>query len=84
MIIAKLLYTSKYEEESDVIACDEDEEQGVSETKDSSPESEILWDMNRPFIGDCSMRLLKFDDPEAKTVRFQSCHRNARILTQLS
>ena len=27
-----------------------------------------LWDLNRPLVGDCKMTLLKFDEPEAKTV----------------
>ena len=27
-----------------------------------------LWDLSRPLVGDCSLSLLKFEDPEAKTV----------------
>jgi len=33
---------------------------------------EELWDLNRPLVGDCKLTLLKFDDPEAKTVFWHS------------
>ena len=27
-----------------------------------------LWDLTRPLVGDCKLTLLKYDDPESKTV----------------
>jgi threonyl-tRNA synthetase len=36
-----------------------------------------LWDMSRPLIGDCTLTLLKYDDPEAKTV---FSHSSAHVL----
>mmetsp|Transcript_12186 Transcript_12186/g.11023 ORF Transcript_12186/g.11023 Transcript_12186/m.11023 type:complete len:757 (-) Transcript_12186:24-2294(-) len=68
VVIAKVFYSTKYEEEN-VIACDEDEESSPSIDE---PQSEVLWDLNRPLIGDCTLRLLKFEDPEAKTVFWHS------------
>ena len=90
IVIAKIIYTSRYEHDL-IIACDEDEESlsAVAENKptssiissgDGSSNSEAkseLWDLHRPLIGDCSMQLLKFDDPEAKTVFW---HSSAHVL----
>lgn len=36
-----------------------------------------LWDLDRPLEGDCSLKLLKFDDPEAQAVFW---HSSAHIL----
>lgn len=76
VVIAKVQYTSKYEEDSDVIACDEDDE-AMTASSSSSNESEVLWDLNRPLIGDCHLKLLKFEDSEAKTVFW---HSSAHVL----
>lgn len=71
VVIAKIVYSKKYEEEADIVACDDDEE-NVEVVLDAT-----LWDMNRPLVGDCTMQLLKFDDPEAKTVFW---HSSAHVL----
>ena len=85
IVIAKIIYTSRYEHDL-IIACDEDEESSSAENKpiisgsDGSNNDEAkseLWDLHRPLIGDCSMQLLKFDDPEAKTVFW---HSSAHVL----
>lgn len=36
-----------------------------------------LWDVDRPLEGDCSLQLLKFDDPEAQAVFW---HSSAHVL----
>ncbi len=30
-----------------------------------------LWDMDRPLETDCTLKLLKFDDPDGKAVRIR-------------
>ena len=70
-MIAKVTYTSKLESDDNIVACDEDEEEVTHQNSEQNVDS-ILWDMNRPLIGDCKLELLKFDDPEAKTVGFFS------------
>ena len=69
VVIAKVAYTTRLEDDN-IIACDEDEEAQSSESG-ASDDGE-LWDLNRPLVGDCRIKLLKFDDPEAKTVKIQS------------
>lgn len=32
----------------------------------------ILWDLDRPLEGDCSLQLIKFDDPDGKAVFWHS------------
>ena len=39
----------------------------------------MLWDLTRPLLGSCTLQLLKFDDPEAKTVFW---HSSAHMLGQ--
>ena len=29
----------------------------------------LLWDLSRPLVGNCTLTLLKYDDPESRTVR---------------
>jgi threonyl-tRNA synthetase len=81
VVIAKVLFSSKYEEDN-IIACDEDDEAAQSKI-DASNENTTpiavgeLWDLNRPLVGDCNLQLLKFDDPEGKTVFW---HSSAHVL----
>lgn len=44
---------------------DEDEEAEEDGDEDKEEPAE-LWDLLRPLIGDCKLRLLKFDDKEAQ------------------
>ncbi len=82
VIIAKVAYSTRYEADS-IVACDEDEEATESKRSaaanlDQSGMAEgELWDLNRPLIGDCKINLLKFEDPEAKTVFW---HSSAHVL----
>eukprot|EP01038_Epipyxis_sp_PR26KG_P010213 gene10213-13741_t len=73
VVIAKVLYSMRYEEDA-IIACDEDDEAMANKQSLANGEEAIgeLWDMNRPLIGDCKMTLLKFEEPEAKTVFWHS------------
>lgn len=75
VIIAKVTYLSKLVEE-EIVACDEDDEamesKAAAAVEDSKGASGELWDMMRPLVGDCTLTLLKFDDPEAKTVFWHS------------
>jgi hypothetical protein len=67
VIIAKVAYSTRLD--SDVIvACDDDQEED-HEDEEAQGQVGELWDMGRPLIGDCNLSLLKFEDPEAKTVR---------------
>ena len=84
IVIAKVIYKTRYDTNDDIIiACDEDEESTENKSSSSSPTNnndEVkseLWDLNRPLIGDCTLQLLKFDDPEAKTVFW---HSSAHVL----
>lgn len=76
--IAKVIFTSRYEDDK-LIACDEDDEAMANKSAPHGAEAAEgeLWDLNRPLIGDCSMQLLKFDDPEGKTVFW---HSSAHVL----
>jgi threonyl-tRNA synthetase len=89
VIVSKVAYSTRYESDS-IVACDEDDEAleskraaalTLQEAAASEKEQEVmvgeLWDMNRPLIGDCTLSLLKFDDPEAKTVFW---HSSAHVL----
>jgi len=69
VIIAKVTYTNRLEKDL-IVACDEDDEAEAEKAKNSDETNAAaeLWDLHRPLVGDCAMSLLKFDDPEAKTV----------------
>lgn len=74
VVIAKVIYTTRLEQDQ-IVACDEDEEGGegaqASSDGDAKAEGE-LWDLNRPLIGNCVLKLLKYEDPESKTVFWHS------------
>ena len=83
VVISKVLYSSRYEKDS-IVACDEEEgnEQSSASASSSAADGE-LWDLNRPLIGDCSLKLLKFEDSEAKTVFWHSSAHVLGILTYI-
>lgn len=74
VIIAKVLYTKKAVVDN-IVACDEDEDEEAHKAEQVGDGE--LWDLNRPLVGDCNLILLKFDDPEAKTVFW---HSSAHVL----
>lgn len=41
----------------------------LAETAVVAKVDDTLWDLNRPLEGDCKLKLLKFDDEEARQVR---------------
>lgn len=43
---------------------DDSDEEGAEGKADAEPAE--LWDLLRPLIGDCELRLLKFDDKQAQ------------------
>lgn len=51
--------------------------QGLAEATVVSKVDGEVWDLDRPLTRDCNLKLLKFDDPEAKTVFW---HSTAHIL----
>lgn len=51
--------------------------QGLADNTVIAKINNELWDLDRPLEGDCSMKLLKFDDPEAQAVFW---HSSAHIL----
>lgn len=77
-IIAKVSFTTRYEEDN-IVACDEDDEADAAKQSDDAVGANDgeLWDLTRPLIGDCKLSLLKYDDPESKTV---FSHSSAHVL----
>ena len=65
IIIAKVHYTRRLEADA-IVACDAAEDEAPHDAR--VVEDGELWDVTRPLVGDCTLRLLKFDDPEGKTV----------------
>lgn len=65
VLIAKVSYSSKLEEDN-IVACDEDESE-IPQASAVTTEGE-LWDLSRPLVGNCTLQLLKYDDNELKTV----------------
>ena len=76
VVIAKVAYSHKLEDDV-IIAADDDEENENPNSNLIDKSAGELWDMTRPLVGDCTLSLLKFDDPEAKTVFW---HSSAHIL----
>jgi len=80
VIIARVAYSNRLEEDN-IVACDEDdeaaEEKQAQQQQDGKMGEGELWDLSRPLVGDCKLTLLKFDEPEAKTVFW---HSSAHVL----
>ncbi|XP_031636637.1 threonine--tRNA ligase 1, cytoplasmic [Contarinia nasturtii] len=51
--------------------------QGLADATVIAKVNNVLWDLDRPLEGDCTLQLLKFDDPEAEAVFW---HSSAHIL----
>lgn len=51
--------------------------QGLADNTIIAKVNKILWDLDRPLESDCTLQLLKFDDPEAKAVFW---HSSAHVL----
>lgn len=51
--------------------------QGLADNTVVAKVNNELWDLDRPLEGDCSLKLLKFEDPEAQAVFW---HSSAHIL----
>lgn len=71
VIIAKVQYTRRLEADS-IVACDQEDDQIAAQSNDGE-----LWDLSRPLVGDCNLKLFKFEDPEGKTVFW---HSSAHVL----
>ena len=87
IIIARVVYTRRLEDDL-IVACDNDEEDQATQDQDSAVPSAIaaaslaaaanssvageLWDITRPLVGDCQLKLLKFDSEDGKTVFWHS------------
>jgi threonyl-tRNA synthetase len=63
VIVAKVLYSSRLEE-VEIVDCDDEAEK----LEPAHAENEELWDLTRPLIGNCSLKLLKYEDSECQTV----------------
>lgn len=46
--------------------------QGLADATVIAKVNGILWDLDRPLEGDCSLQLIKFDDPDGKAVFWHS------------
>nr|AFA52574.1 threonyl-tRNA synthetase [Vaucheria litorea] len=70
VIVAEVIYSRKIEDdEVDVVGADGLD---IDEVNEGDRNEAELWDMMRPLIGDCRMRLLKWEDKEAKAVFWHS------------
>lgn len=82
VIVAEVRYTSRIEDDEQNVSSADGLEATVEsddEGGDGGGEEEIkmadtaeLWDLLRPLIGDCELRLLKFDDKQAQAVFWHS------------
>ncbi|CAN0030206.1 unnamed protein product [Ectocarpus sp. 6 AP-2014] len=83
VVVAEVRYSSRIEDdEQNVSSADGMEAEGSDEEEegggcghdhgDKEDASAELWDMLRPLIGNCRLRLLKFEDKEAQTVFWHS------------
>lgn len=54
--------------------------QGLADSTVIAKIGDMLWDLDRPLEGDCSLKLLKFDDPEAQAVFW---HSSAHVLGEV-
>ena len=70
MCVAKVRYSRRLPGLGEIVLADEmDEEHEADGAADASFE---LWDLARPFEGDCELQLLTFDDPEGKETFWHS------------
>jgi hypothetical protein len=76
VIISRVVYSRRYDEGDMVVACDKEEEETQPSSQLHQDDSGELWDLNRPLVGNCSMQLIKFEDPDGKMV----CMRTRRRL----
>jgi threonyl-tRNA synthetase len=42
--------------------------QGLADNTVIAKVNNDVWDLDRPLEGDCSLKLLKFDDPDGETI----------------
>lgn len=80
-IVAKVCYTGTQYDTDNIVACDDGDEahgEGMAKSElTGGATSGQLWDMHRPLAGDCTLSLLKYDDPESKVV---FSHSSAHVL----
>lgn len=50
---------------------------GLADSSVISKVNNVLWDLDRPLEGDCSLQLVKFDDPDGQAVFW---HSSAHVL----
>lgn len=88
IIIARVVYTRRLEDDLIVACDNDEEDKPSGEGEDSGVPSAIaaaslaaaansstageLWDITRPLVGDCTLKLLKFDSEDGKTVFWHS------------
>jgi len=71
--LAKSIVVAKVEYASTVNKNDIDDGCSAGDGIEFEPvQGGILWDLNRPLVGDCTLRLLKFDDKEGQMVFWHS------------
>lgn len=77
-IVARLVYT-RYVKDYDPLESGDSGEDLFMEFEESGEASSghVLWDLNRPLVGDCKIEFLKFDDKDGKTTFW---HSSAHIL----
>ena len=77
VLIAKVVYSKRYDQGEQIVACDDDEEEQDHHGCCGGEEEGEVWDLTRPLVGDCRLQLYKFEDREGKNVFW---HSSAHIL----
>jgi hypothetical protein len=70
MCVAKLKYSRRLAGLGEVVAADEMDED--ADAADAAAAGFELWDLARPFEGDCEMQLISFDEPDGRETFWHS------------
>ena len=79
-MLTQVCFTSRLDGDSKVVQVDDEADEGIVA---NLAEGE-LWDLTRPLVGDCRLTLLKYDDPESKTVSHQNVFFSPKYFFSLS
>lgn len=72
MCVAKVKYTRRLPGLGEIVVADEMEEDDSGHADPAADSSFELWDLARPFEGDCALQLIPFDEPEGKETFWHS------------
>lgn len=72
MCVAKVKYSRRLAGLGEIVVADEMEEEDGGHADPAADSSFELWDLARPFEGDCALQLVSFDEPEGKETFWHS------------